>query len=202
MEMNRKGITYGYIRVSTALQHDDRQWLAMDDFGVSREFVYADKQSGRDFDRPAYQELLGRLSIGDILVVKSLDRLGRDYNEMLEQWRIITKEKGAAIVVLDLPLLDTRERRVGDLTGILISDIVLQLFSYVAQTERDMNHQRTMEGIAAAKVRGVRFGRPPLQKPEGFEAIREAWVSGELSEREAARMLGVARSTFHKWAHE
>ena len=197
-----KHITYGYIRVSTLAQHDDRQWLAMDEFGVSREHVFADKQSGKDFDRPAYRDLLGRLAIGDTLVVKSLDRLGRKYDEMLEQWRIITKEKGAAIVVLDLPLLDTRERRAGDLTGILISDIVLQLFSYVAQTERDMNHQRTMEGIAAAKARGVEFGRPPREKPEGFDAVREAWEAGELSERKAARQLGVARSTFHKWTHE
>ena len=193
---------YGYIRVSTLAQHDDRQWLAMDEFGVSREFVFADKQSGKDFARPAYQKMLSRLSVGDTLVVKSLDRLGRDYNEMLEQWRIITKDKGAAIVVLDLPLLDTRERIAGDLTGILISDIVLQLFSYVAQTERDMNHQRTMEGIEAARARGVEFGRPPRQKPTGFEAVRTAWETGELSEREAARRLGVARSTFHKWTHE
>ena len=196
-------ITYGYIRVSTLAQHDDRQWLAMDEFGVSRENVFVDKQSGKDFDRPAYQNLLGRLSVGDTLVVKSLDRLGRKYDEMLEQWRVITKEKGVAIVVLDLlPLLDTRERRVGDLTVHLISDIVLQLFSYVAQTERDMNHQRTMEGIAAARVRGVKFGRPPLEKPKGFEVVRKAWEAGELSEREAARRLGVARSTFHKWTHE
>ena len=172
--MNNKGNIYGYIRVSTTLQNDDRQWLAMDEFGVAREFVFVDKQSGKDFDRPAYQDLLGRLSMGDTLVVKSLDRLGRKYDEMLEQWRIITKEKGAAIVVLDLPLLDTRERRTGDLTGILILDIVLQLFSYVAQTEREMNHQRTMEGIAAAKARGVQFGRKPMEKPKGFEAVREA----------------------------
>lgn len=143
--MNNKANIYGYIRVSTTLQKDDRQWMAMDEFGVARERVFVDKQSGKDFDRPAYQDLLGRLSSGDTLVVKSLDRLGRKYDEMLEQWRIITKEKGAAIVVLDLPLLDTRKRRAGDLTGILISDIVLQLFSYVAQTEREMNHQRTME---------------------------------------------------------
>ena len=199
--MNNKGNIYGYIRVSTTLQNDDRQWLAMDEFGVARDFVFVDRQSGKDFDRPAYQNLLGRLSMGDTLVVKSLDRLGRKYDEMLEQWRIITKEKGAAIVVLDLPLLDTRERRAGDLTGILISDIVLQLFSYVAQTERDMNHQRTMEGIAAAKARGVQFGRKPMDKPSGFEAVRKAWEDGKLSEREAAERLGVSRPTFHKWTH-
>jgi len=193
---------YGYIRVSTISQRDDRQWLAMEEFGIPKECVFVDKQSGKDFDRPAYRKMLGRLSLGDVLVVKSLDRLGRRYDEMLEQWRIITKEKGASIVVLDLPLLDTRERREGDLTGILISDIVLQLFSYVAQTERDMNHQRTMEGIAAAKARGVEFGRPPIDKPKGFDVVREAWEAGELSEREAARRLGVARSTFHKWTHK
>ena len=200
--MNNKGNIYGYIRVSTTLQNDDRQWLAMDEFGVAREFVFVDKQSGKDFDRPAYRDLLGRLSMGDTLVVKSLDRLGRKYDEMLEQWRIITKEKGAAIVVLDLPLLDTRERRTGDLTGILISDIVLQLFSYVAQTEREMNHQRTMEGIAAAKARGVQFGRKPMEKPKGFEAVHEAWERQEISEAEAARRLRVSRFTFHKWTHE
>ena len=200
--MNNKANIYGYIRVSTTLQNDDRQWLAMDEFGVARDFVFVDKQSGKDFDRPAYQDLLGRLSSGDTLVVKSLDRLGRKYDEMLEQWRIITKEKGAAIVVLDLPLLDTRERRAGDLTGILISDIVLQLFSYVAQTEREMNHQRTMEGIAAAKARGVQFGRKPMEKPSGFEAVCEAWKRQEISEAEAARRLGVSRFTFHKWTHE
>ncbi len=194
--------TYGYIRVSTVAQNDDRQWMAMADFGVSKEFVYADKQSGKDFERPAYQDLMKRLSAGDTLVVKSLDRLGRDYNEMLEQWRIITKEKGAAIVVLDLPLLDTRNKCGNDLTGTLISDIVLQLFSYVAQTERDMNLQRTMEGIAAAKARGVRFGRRPMEKPETYEIIRTLWERGEMSEREAAHKLGVSRPTFHKWAHE
>lgn len=200
--MNNKGNIYGYIRVSTTLQNDDRRWLAMDEFGVAREFVFVDKQSSKDFDRPAYQDLLERLSMGDTLVVKSLDRLGRKYDEMLEQWRIITKEKGAAIVVLDLPLLDTRERRTGDLTGILISDIVLQLFSYVAQTEREMNHQRTMEGIAAAKARGVQFGRKPMEKPKGFDAVREAWERQEISEAEAARRLRVSRFTFHKWTHE
>ena len=131
-----------------------------------------------------------------------LDRLGRSYAEMLEQWRIITKEKKAFVVVLDLPLLDTRERYGNDLTGMLISDIVLQLFSYVAQTEREMNHQRTMEGIAAAKAKGVQFGRKPLPKPMGYETILAQWKAGKLSERKAADKLGVSRSTFHKWAHK
>ena len=194
--------TYGYIRVSTIAQHDDRQRLAMEEFGVEEQFLFADKHSGKDFDRPAYQALLGQIGAGDTLVVKSLDRLGRNYDEMLEQWRIITKEKGAYIVILDLPLLDTREKRVGDLTGTLISDIVLQLFSYVAQTEREMNHQRTMEGIAAAKAKGIQFGRTPLIKPENFEKIYAEWKKGALSEREAARILNVSRPTFHKWTHK
>ena len=196
------GTVYGYIRVSTIAQHDDRQRIAMEAFGISEEHIFADKQSGKNFDRPAYIKLMARLKRGDTLVVKSLDRLGRNYREMLEQWRIITQEKGAFMVVLDLPLLDTRARCGDELTGTLIADIVLQLFSYVAQRERDMNHQRTMEGIAAARARGVAFGRPPLEKPTGFEAVREAWEAGGLSEREASRRLGVARSTFHKWAHE
>ena len=194
--------TYGYIRVSTVGQHEDRQRIAMEEFGIKEKFIFADKQSGKDFDRPAYQALLRQLDAGDTLVVKSLDRLGRNYDEVLEQWRIITKEKGAFIVILDIPLLDTREKRVGDLTGTLISDIVLQLFSYVAQTEREMNHQRTMEGIAAARARGVKFGRPSIEKPENFEIISKLWERKEISEREAARRLKVARATFHKWTHK
>lgn len=194
--------TYGYIQVSTLNQHDDRQWIAMDEFGVSREFVYVDKQSGKDFDRPAYRSLMAAIRPGDTLVVKSLDRLGRSYAEMLEQWRIITREKKVFVVVIDLPLLDTRERYGNDLTGMLISDIVLQLFSYVAQTERDKNHQRTMEGIAAAKAKGVQFGRRPLPKPPGYETVLAQWESGNISECEAARLLGVSRPTFHKWSHE
>ena len=200
--MEEKRNLYGYIRVSTIAQHDDRQWIAMDEFGVSREFVFADKQSWKDFNRPAYQSLMATIQPGDTLVVKSLGRLGRSYAEMLEQWRIITKEKKAFVVVLDLPLLDTMERYGNDLTGMLISDIVLQLFSYVAQTERDMNHQRTMEGIAAAKAKGVQFGRKPLPKPQGYGTILAQWKAGKLSERKAAENLGVSRSTFHKWAHE
>ena len=145
---------------------------------------------------------MARLKRGDTLVVKSLDRLGRNYHEMLEQWRIITQEKGAFMVVLDLPLLDTRIRCGDDLTGALIADIVLQLFSYVAQTERDMNRQRTMEGIAAAKKRGVRFGRKPKERPETYASVYAEWAAGEISEREAARRLGVSRATFHKWSHE
>ena len=200
MEGFMKSKIYGYIRVSTISQNYSRQWIAMKNFGIPENCIFADKQSGKDFERPAYQELLRHLSQDDVLVIKSLDRLGRDYNEMLEKWRIITKEIGASIVVLDLPLLDTRKRYANDLTGILISDIVLQLFSYVAQTEREMNKQRTMEGIAAAKARGVKFGRKPITKPDNFSEIRRAWALGKISEREAAKKLGVSRPTFHKWA--
>ena len=146
--------------------------MALEAFGLSRGKIFMDKQSGKDFARAGYRRLLRRLKAGDTLVVKSIDRLGRNYNEILEQWRIITKEKGAAIVVLDMPLLDTRKNR--DLTGTLIADIVLQLLSYVAQTEREFIRQRQAEGIAVAKAQGVRFGRPPLERPEGFPAVRFA----------------------------
>lgn len=160
---------YGYIRVSTREQNEARQVIALREFGMPEDCVFMDKQSGKDFQRPAYQTLLAALSPGDVLVVKSIDRLGRNYDEILEQWRLITKEKGAAIVVLDMPLLDTRNSR--DLTGTLIADIVLQLLSYVAETERSFIRQRQAEGIAAAKARGVQFGRKPLPRPEAYPAI-------------------------------
>ncbi len=190
-------MTYGYIRVSSRDQNLDRQRIAMAQFGVEDRRVFADKQSGKDFDRPAYRRLLGKLGPGDTLVLKSIDRLGRNYEEILEQWRILTKEKGVAVVVLDMPLLDTRRDR--DLTGTLIADIVLQLLSYVAQTEREFIRQRQAEGIAAAKARGVRFGRRPLEPPEGLEAMRVAWEAGAISARGAAKRLGVSRTTFIRW---
>ena len=193
---------YGYIRVSTLGQNDDRQWIAMENFGVRRECVYADKQSGKDFDRPAYNKLIGRLEHGDTLVVKSLDRLGRNYDEMIEQLDIITRKKDVALVVLDLPLVDTRQKYVNDITSKLISNLVIQIFSYVAQKERELNIQRTTEGIAAAKARGVQFGRKTLPKPAEFEEISRQWSAGLISEREAARILGVSRPTFHKWICE
>lgn len=149
---------YGYARVSTKEQNEQRQIIALEEFGLNLRQIFIDKQSGKDFERANYQRLTRRLKEGDTLVVKSIDRLGRNYNEILEQWRIITKEKGAAIVVLDTPLLDTRKNR--DLTGMLIADIVLQLLSYVAQTEREFIRQRQAEGIAVVKAQGVRFGRP------------------------------------------
>lgn len=191
---------YGYVRVSTREQNEERQLLAMRAFGVEEEAIFLDKQSGKDFDRRGYRRLLERLGRGDTLVVKSIDRLGRSYGEILEQWRVITKEKGAAVVVLDMPLLDTRRER--DLTGTLIADIVLQLLSYVAETERAFIRQRQAEGIAAARARGVRFGRRPKPRPESFAAVREKWERGELSARNAARVLGVSHQTFLMWARE
>ena len=190
--------TYGYIRVSSREQNEARQVVALHDFGITDECIFLDKQSGKDFNRPAYQRLIGMLRTGDVLVVKSIDRLGRNYEEILEQWRLITKEKGAAIVVLDMPLLDTRSNR--DLTGTLIADIVLQLLSYVAETERAFIKQRQKEGIAAAKSRGVRFGPPAREKPEGFEELAESWRRGDVSAREAGRRLGVPHTTFLHWA--
>lgn len=188
---------YGYVRVSTKEQNEDRQLVAMREFGVPEKDILIEKQSGKDFDRPNYQRLLRKLKPGDTLVIKSIDRLGRNYEEILEQWRLITKKKEAAIVVLDMPLLDTRQGR--DLTGTLIADIVLQLLSYVAQTEREFIRQRQAEGIAAAKARGVKFGRSPMTLPQAFDAIFAQWKSGSISGRKAADILGVSNHTFAKW---
>ena len=189
---------YGYIRVSTKDQHEDRQMIAMQEFGVSEKRIYMDKLSGKDFDRPQYKRILRRLKGGDTLVVKSIDRLGRDYSEIQNQWRIITKEKKANIVVLDMPLLDTRQKG-RDLTGTFIADLVLQILSYVAQVERENIKQRQAEGIAAAKAKGVRFGREKMPIPEEFYALRTRYREGSITARAAARELGVAHSTFLKW---
>ena len=186
---------YGYARISTKEQNEERQMIALREFGVDK--IYIDKQSGKDFDRPQYLKLIKKIMPDDILVIKSIDRLGRNYYEILEQWRIITKEKQAAIVVLDMPLLDTRQNR--DLTGTLIADIVLQLLSYVAQTEREFIRQRQKEGIAAAKARGVKFGRLPMTKPPQFEEIKALWQQGEISARNAAKRLNVTHKTFLRW---
>ena len=189
--------TYGYVRVSTKEQNEDRQVVAMREFGVEDRRIVLDKQSGKDFDRPGYRRLTQKLKAGDTLVIKSIDRLGRSYDEILEQWRLLTKEKQVAIVVLDMPLLDTRQGR--DLTGVLIADIVLQLLSYVAQTEREFNRQRQAEGIAAAKAKGVHFGRNFKDRGENYGSVMAAWKRGELSDRAAARELGVAHGTFQRW---
>ena len=192
------GNVYGYVRVSTKEQKEDRQLLALQQIRIPEKNIYVDKQSGKDFNRPMYRRLMRKLKQEDLLYVKSIDRLGRNYGEILEQWRFITKEKQTAIVVLDMPLLDTRQGR--DLTGTLIADIVLQLLSYVAQTEREFIRQRQAEGIAAAKARGVKFGRRPMERPEEFEAVYKKWKAGRLSARKAALQLGVTHRTFLKWA--
>lgn len=189
---------YAYIRVSSKEQNEDRQRLAMLDFGVAEGNIYLDKQSGKDFERPGYRRLMKKLKPGDTLAIKSIDRLGRDYDEILEQWRFLTKDKQVAIVVLDMPLLDTRQGR--DLTGVLIADIVLQLLSYVAQTEREFIRQRQAEGIAAAKKRGVKFGRAPKPRPPEFLELKKAWERGEVSARGAASRLGISHMTFKAWA--
>ena len=196
--MNQK--VYGYIRVSSKDQNEDRQRVAMREFGVQDRYVFMDKQSGKNFERPGYQTLIRKIKPADTLVIKSIDRLGCNYEEILEQWRILTKEKQAAIVVLDMPLLDTRQGK--DLTGMLIADIVLQLLSYVAQTEREFIRQRQAEGIAAAKARGVKFGRKPTERPKEFADLRYAWENGQISARNAAIQLGITHRTFLKWATE
>lgn len=194
------GKSYGYVRVSSKDQNEDRQMVAMHEFGIGRKDIYVDKVSGKDFERPQYKRLIRRLKGGDTLVIKSIDRLGRNYHEILDQWRIITKEKQAAIVVLDMPLLDTRQGR--DLTGTLIADIVLQLLSYVAEMERSYIKQRQAEGIAAAKQRGVRFGAPPKVRPESFHQYRMEWRAGRITARAAAMQLGIHHKTFLRWARE
>lgn len=191
---------YGYIRVSTRDQNEERQVIAMREFGVPEKNMVIDKQSGKNFARPGYRRLVKKLKPADTLVIKSIDRLGRNYDEVLEQWRLLTKEKQVDIVVLDMPLLDTRKGR--DLIGTLISDIVLQLLSYVAQTEREFIHQRQAEGIAAAKARGVKFGRKPKERPAEYEHLRDEWRAGRISARAAARQLGVAHRTFMKWVEQ
>ena len=189
--------TYGYSRISTPQQHDDRQRLALLNFGVPANNIFTDQQSGKDFNRPAYQRLLRKLKTDDILVIKSIDRLGRNYAEIIEQWRIITKDKKAAIVVLDMPLLNTRREK--DIMGTLIADLVLQIMSAFAQIERDFIRQRQREGIEAAKARGMQFGRPAIPIPDNFDSVRQQWLQGQLSARQAAKRLGVSHVTFLNW---
>lgn len=188
---------YGYVRVSSRDQNEARQLQAMQTFGITADRIVVEKQSGKDFNRPQYRKLLRKLKENDVFVVQSIDRLGRNYTEIIEQWRIITKERHANIVVLDMPLLDTRQGR--DLTGTLIADIVLQLLSYVAQTEREFIKKRQAEGIAAAKARGVRFGAIPKEKPPQYEEYAARWRNKEISARSAAKACGVVHATFMKW---
>lgn len=192
------GTIYGYIRVSTREQNEDRQRLALAALPVPEENIYMDKQSGKDFERPQYRRLVCRLRRDDLLYVKSIDRLGRNYSEILEQWRMLTKEKGVDIAVLDMPLLDTRRGK--DLMGTFLSDIVLQVLSFVAENERDNIRQRQAEGIAAAKARGVRFGRPPLPLPDNFHMLHQAWRGQKITLRQAARACGMPTGTFYSKA--
>ena len=191
-------VTYGYARVSSKDQNLNRQYDALREFPVEKKNVYTDKASGRDFNRPKYKTLIRKLRPGDVMVVKSIDRLGRNYNEILDEWRKITKDIGACIVVIDMPLLDTRETK-KSITGVFIADIVLQLLSYVAQVERENMKQRQAEGIAAAKARGVRFGRPKIEKPTIYPTTKESYLAGHLTREEAASRLKVSASTFDRW---
>lgn len=194
------GTIYGYIRVSTREQNEDRQRLALAALPVPEENIYMDKQSGKDFERPQYRRLVRRLRRDDLLYVKSIDRLGRNYSEILEQWRMLTKEKGVDIAVLDMPLLDTRRGK--DLMGTFLSDIVLQVLSFVAENERSSIRQRQAEGIEAARKRGAHLGRRQLPMPEGFEELVQAWRNGEVSSRFAAGQLRISHQTFLRRAKE
>ncbi len=190
------GIIYGYVRVSTREQNESRQMLAMGRAQVPRENIFVDKQSGKDFQRPMYRAMLRKLRPDDVLYIKSIDRLGRDYEEVLEQWRVLTKEKKVDIVVLDMPILDTRRGK--DLLGTLIADLVLALLSYVSENERSNIRSRQKEGIEAAKLRGVQFGRPEKPLPENFGQILDRWTGKEISAAEAASLCNVTRATFYR----
>ena len=196
-----KNDTYGYARVSTREQREDRQMQALRERGVQPEDIFVDKQSGKDFNRPAYQRLMKKLKPGNLLFIKSIDRLGRNYEEVIEQWRVITKEKQVSVVVIDMPLLDTRKKDL-DLTGSFIADLVLQILSYVAEKEREFIRQRQAEGIAVALAKGIRFGKPPTKRPDTFHLVHEAWLGKKISARSAAKQLGVTHPTFLTWASQ
>lgn len=189
---------YGYVRVSTREQNEDRQMIALSGVQVPEKNIYVDKQSGKDFDRPMYRKLLKRLKTDDLLYVKSIDRLGRNYGEILEQWRILTRERKVDIVVLDMPLLDTRRGK--DLVGTFLSDVVLQVLSFVAENERKNIRERQKEGIEAAKLRGVRFGRPEKPLPENFDEAYARWTAGEITGKEAARQCSMPPTSFYRKA--
>lgn len=185
---------YGYIRVSTREQNEDRQLVAMQEMSIPKENIFMDKQSGKDFNRPQYKRLMKKLKPDDLLCIKSIDRLGRNYEEIQKQWQIITKKKCVDIVVLDMPLLDTRRGK--DLMGTFLSDIVLQVLSFVAENERNAIRQRQAEGIAAAKLKGVRFGRPPKTLPKNYHKIYQQWKKGKITGTAAAAACGMPLSTF------
>ena len=186
---------YGYIRVSSIDQNEGRQLIAMREKGVPEKNLYIDKQSGKDFERPKYKKLVGRLRQGDLLYVLSIDRLGRNYEDIQEQWRILTKEKGTDICVIDMPLLDTRNGK--DLMGTFVADLVLQILSFVAQNERENIRRRQAEGIAAAKARGVKFGRPIRPLPNNFYEIHRAWRNKKMTLQQAANACGMPIGTFY-----
>ncbi len=191
---------YGYVRVSTREQNEDRQIIALREVGVTEKQLYIDKQSGKDFNRPQYKRLLRKIKKDDLLYIKSIDRLGRNYEEILQQWQMLTKEKGIDIVVLDMPLLDTRRGK--DLMGTFLADIVLQVLSFVAENERTNIKQRQAEGIAAAKAKDVKFGRPPLPLPDNFYEVHKAWRSKRLTLKEAANACGMPVGTFYAKARK
>ena len=192
------GSVYGYVRVSSVEQNEDRQLIALENVGVAKRNIFTDKQSGKDFERGQYKRLLKKLKPGDLLYILSIDRLGRNYIEIQEQWRVLTKEKGIDIGVIDMPILDTRKGK--DLLGAFIADLVLQILSFVAQTERENIRSRQAQGIAAAKKRGVKFGRPQKELPTNFKSVVEKWRCIELSSRQAAKECGMPLSTFRSKA--
>ncbi|MBR6208756.1 MAG: recombinase family protein [Oscillospiraceae bacterium] len=193
-------MTYGYVRVSSADQNEDRQLLAMEEKAVSEKNIYVDKQSGKDFNRPRYQQLVKKMKPGDLLYILSIDRLGRNYEEILRQWRVLTKVIGVDICVIDMPLLDTRNGK--DLMGTFIADLVLQILSFVAQNERENIKKRQAEGIAAARRKGVRFGRPEIPPPENFVELVAAWEAKKMPFAEAVRQSGMSEATFYRRLRE
>lgn len=191
---------YGYVRVSTAEQNEDRQMIAMRENGVPQENIFIDKLSGKDFERPQFKKLVRKLKAGDLLYVLSVDRLGRNYRDLPEQWRIITKKKGADVCVIDMPLLDTRTYK--DLMGTFVADLVLQVLSFVAENERENIRKRQAEGIAAAKARGVRFGRPKVEPPDKWDAVFHEYKAGDYGKLKAAKILKIDPKTFDRIARE
>lgn len=200
MELTMRNTVYGYVRVSSTDQNEDRQLNAMLELGVPKKNIYIDKMSGKDFERPQYQKLIKRLSSGDLIYVLSIDRLGRNYEEIQKQWRIITKEKNVDVCVIDMPLLDTRQGK--DLMGTFIADLVLQILSFVAQSERENIKKRQAEGIAAAKVKGVRFGRPKKDVPDNFVAIIKFWEQKKLPLSEVLNQCNMSEATFYRRLRE
>lgn len=191
---------YGYVRVSSTDQNEDRQMIALRDVPVSEKNIFVDKQSGKDFDRPSYKRLMRKLKAGDLLYILSIDRLGRNYEEIQKQWRVLTKDIGVDICVLDMPLLDTRNGK--DLMGTFIADLVLQILSFVAQSERENIKKRQAEGIIAAKAKGVKFGRPEKPVPENFEKMIKAWEQKKLPLAEVLKQCNMSEATFYRRLRE